>query len=406
MGAPSPFNHLWYMSILGQLYIVYPIFFGVAIHYFRTTKKMFRLVIGIIFSSAILMGLLYFLSDNLNRIYYGTDTRLFSFSVGVLLAVTQYNLDNNKKALSIKSQYALLVISLFGMFYFVMNIYDYQVFNYVGGMLLFSFFVALALWSILDQRNLFNRLCSNTLIDYLSKRSFQIYLWQYPVIIVYDDMASMQANNYWIHLIIKLLIILFFSELSYRLVEVKGYQWFKRVSTDSKFRVKKLSLWVGTAVILSLTVFSLIVAPTSTGFEQEMQDEFLENQEIVEDTSNEHAEHHPFEDDLLAKGFTDSAIQEANRMEPIAVGDSILLNIAPELNNIFPNAIIDADIGRQLYNSYETFHYLQSQYPDSQHVLILLGSNGNFKKVDLQETISIFSESTEIYLVNTTVPKA
>ena len=34
--------------------------------------------------------------------------------------------------------------------------------------------------------------------------------------------------------------------------------------------------------------------------------------------------HHPFEDELSLKGYTDSDIQKANEIEPIAVGDSIL----------------------------------------------------------------------------------
>lgn len=406
MGAPSPFNHLWYMSILGQLYLLYPLFFGITISYLDTGKKMIQLLTGIIFSSAILMSLLYFFNDNLNRIYYGTDTRLFSFFVGALLAVIQYNLNKNKKTLTLKSQYFLFFISFSIMLFFIINFYDYQIFNYLGGMLLFSFLAALALWSVLDHRNLLNRLCSNPLIAYLSKRSFQIYLWQYPIILVYDEFVSIQVKNYWIHLIIKLSIILFFSEFSYRLIEQRKVHWFHTSRTQSKYQIKKCLLWIGMAFILSSSVFALVTAPKSTAFEQKLQEELLDNQEAVEENEIKNTKHHPFEDELRLKGYTDSDIQKANEIEPIAVGDSILLNIAPELNKIFPNAIIDAEIGRQLYNSYDIFARLHSQYPDSQPIIILLGSNGNFKKEDLQEILSLFSTQIEIFIVNTTVPKS
>ena len=75
----SPFTHLWYLGVEMELLVVWPLLF-----YFI---KMDRAASGqrgdLVFCPTgsclcTAMGLMYH-ADNVNRVYYGTDTRAFSF---------------------------------------------------------------------------------------------------------------------------------------------------------------------------------------------------------------------------------------------------------------------------------------------------------------------------------------
>lgn len=410
-GTPSLYSHLWFVSILGQLYLVFPILFGVTIHFLKRSKKMYALLSSIIFSSALLMLILFYTNDNLNRVYYGTDTRLFSFFIGVVLAYFLNDLEKKKRKLTKKSQHLLFLLSFSGMLLFFLTLYDYQPFTYTGGMLLFSFLSGALLWSVLDQQGWLKPVLSNRLFRYLSKRSYQIYLWQFPIITAYDHFFSTQEPYSIFHLFFKLVLIILFSEISYTLIEKGNMDWLSFSKWTLLFSKKHKIFRIVLPILMGTTIYALIVSPSGTDpFEQELERELQENQEILSESGRNNGENeameHPFEEELLAKGYSQTQIEQAQSMDTIAVGDSMLVNIGPELQKVFTNAVIDADIGRQLYDSEETFISLHTRYPDIREIIIILGSNGTFRENDLESILTPFDNETTFYFVNTTVPRS
>jgi len=84
--SESPFTHLWTLGVEAQFYFLWPLILFLL---FLVLKKRTRIkwaVFILAVASAIEMAVL-FDQNNLNRVYYGTDTRAFSLLLGAWLAL-------------------------------------------------------------------------------------------------------------------------------------------------------------------------------------------------------------------------------------------------------------------------------------------------------------------------------
>ena len=93
-------------------------------------------------------------------------------------------------------------------------------FLYYGGMYLVSIFAAILVAVTAHPGADFNRYLSNPLFDYIGKRSYGIYLYQFPIMIFYESAVKNINHRLWLHTLIEIALILAMSELSYRLIEV------------------------------------------------------------------------------------------------------------------------------------------------------------------------------------------
>ena len=86
-GNPNPFTHLWSLGLEVQFYLIWPILISLLYRTFRLKRKSIA-VLSFILSliSAMIMYILYNPNIDVSRIYYGIDTRAFSFLIGCFFA--------------------------------------------------------------------------------------------------------------------------------------------------------------------------------------------------------------------------------------------------------------------------------------------------------------------------------
>jgi len=84
--AEAPFSHFYSLAIEAQFYLVWPVVCLFLIRKVKDRWKIFRALVLFAIISALEMAVLYHSNQDPSRIYYGTDTRLFSILLGAALA--------------------------------------------------------------------------------------------------------------------------------------------------------------------------------------------------------------------------------------------------------------------------------------------------------------------------------
>ena len=129
---------------------------------------------------------------------------------------------------------------------------------------------------------------------------------------------------------------------------------------------------------------------------QQLENVIKRNQELIEQTTQEES--------TTVDPNKEIQLKEQIAQEPVTfVGDSILLAAADKIQEIFPKAIIDGKIGRQLYSSPTTLQELISKDKMANRVVTLLGTNGTFSQKQLDEYIRTLGDR-ELYFVTIFAP--
>ncbi|GGA44202.1 acyltransferase [Paenibacillus physcomitrellae] len=158
--------------------------------------------------------------------------------------------------------------------------------------------------------------------------------------------------------------------------------------------------------------------PSNVGGEQS------EGSQSEENSPEEHSseEHHPQEDtsgqeqaSQPAKEPDDSANpskEKPSKDKPhgtgsdiTAIGDSVMLDIQDDLQTMYPDAVIDGKIGRQMVDVPAVLQRLAEEGQLRETVILELGTNGAFSNKQMQKVLALLKDANRILLVNTRVPR-
>lgn len=177
----KPLMHTWYISLVLQFYILYPLFF-IVVHRLSKDWK------GLIFKVLSLVGLLSLVLYSLPILtpafhFYLLPSRLFEFIAGGLLVLLPAI---EQKGITWKVWSCLLVIILLIAFNENLNAQQYR-------LLAIVFTTTLLVWLITAKIN-FITIPNFKILSFLGMASYSIYLWHQVIIAFYRNIFNDQLN--------------------------------------------------------------------------------------------------------------------------------------------------------------------------------------------------------------------
>ena len=416
-GAQSPFKHLWSLAIEEQFYMFFPLMFLI----FNRRKKeegepsslnknFIYIVLGLTLMSLITHILLFDI-NNINRIYFGTDTRAFSLLVGVVGALV-YPVDKLSSPTNAKESVLYSVVSLTSISALIAIMFytsEYNTWLYKGGFLLVAILGLIIIISSGKQHTFISKALSFRPIVFIGKISYSLYLWHFPIIVLTTPVSEIGNPNLF-YVTLRIILTFIAATLSYLFVEtpIRKLGFVNYINLLYK-RIRKLRLNVKRGMISSLAVISILfmmglfgkgVPFLSTAFVKEMdankESQFLNNDNNAENNPNQSEE---------KKENEENNKEEKKYSTLLIIGDSLTVDIGEKVKEKYPGAIIDGKISRQLTAATTTAQNYTKYNSENTAVIFQLGTNGPFTEAQAEELIKLFDKS-DIYFVNVKVPRA
>ena len=440
LGDPSPLTHFWSLAIEEQFYLIWPplLLAMVSVHMSKPNTR--RVVLGLAAVSAVAMMVLYNPATDPSRVYYGTDTRVFSLLLGAWMAfipdrdlaparlVRHLGLDRlagagkHDKSKSDTAEAATTkpselarfwsspasidlmgVVGLVGLAAMVALTNGYTAFQYRGGTLLCSILTLMVIAACVQPQGMVARALAAEPLVWIGKRSYSIYLWHYPLLLLMNPVANINDTPWW-HYILQVLLVVAVAECSYRFIETpfrKGA--FGRTVAELRDGTTTPAGWMRAhvptcavcAIVLVVALGGLVFVPDTSALSGEGAEILNKEAKNAKPQDQQAADDTDKDDD----GFPDGAY------DLLMIGDSVSLRAVDAFDGVFPHSHIDAEKGRQFDAGRATFEGYIQQNLAGKIVVFALGTNGLVTDAQVDAIMADAGDQRIVVFVNTRSPQ-
>jgi peptidoglycan/LPS O-acetylase OafA/YrhL len=410
------FTNFWSLAVEEQFYALWP-FTLVAILGVGVALRRYR--IGLWLSLALSLcsaGLMFALFSEAapTRVYYGTDTHAFGLMLGAALAFlgnVRYEkaLQRGDKWPSARFKRRRLLqtfglLSFGGIIALVAYLPELSPVTYRGGLLLASALTGIVILAAVNNKGLLRRFLEQKWIKWIGVRSYGIYLWHWPLIVLCH--YGLPPQTMWAMPIIVSFVSITAAALSYRFLEqpVRGLgirafmrrgigQWVK--AGDNlilKRRFVPHPLTIVTVGVVVMTALAITAAPSKTQAQQRI--------ETAMNSVNL--------GQLLPSKTARSPVKKPKKItgrDMVLVGDSVSLASAPELQAEFPGIYIDAAVSRSMRNGgLETVERIIAKKQLRRILVVSLGTNGYLGDDTVQQLLREVGKNCDVVFVTAHAP--
>jgi peptidoglycan/LPS O-acetylase OafA/YrhL len=415
-GPPPPLQHLWSLAIEEQFYLAWPLILGLLLT--QVSDRLVRVAfawLGAVIS-ALLMAILYAHGGDPSRVYYGTDTHLTALLVGAALALT-WPLAKVATApreftrrLDFLGMAGLAVLA-----WAIGHLSGADPVVYPAGLALAAL-AAGALVLAATAGGAVGALLSMRPLRWLGIRSYGIYLWHWPVIALIAAASGPGPAAAWLWVVEACLAIVL-AAASWKWIEAPilrdGFRAtfgaYRRLLSESIRAARQSPVHVlpAVAAVAAATVactagYGVLNPPatqTSSLMRQVAQGERVSAASQVQSTPRTVSGATP------APGRAPATGTARHRRIPgwqvTAIGDSVMLASAVQLQKMLPGIYIDAQVSRQMGAGVADVKILADRGRLRQVVVVGLGTNGTVTDSQIRQLVREIGPRRTLVLVNT-----
>lgn len=392
-GFLLPLEHIWAVSLVVQFFIIWaPILF--LIYRYTGNDGIAYIVMGAV--SAISIVLMAFLSPT--RVYYGTDTRVFSLLIGSALA---HYTGNPRERIWKYPVYMVDMaggVSVLALIFLMVFMEGDAAVLYRGGHVLTAVLGALILLSAFRPSSILGRVLSFNPLTWIGRCSYSLYLWHYPIIMLFEKGEEVK---WWVK-IIEIVLTLVIATISYRFIE----QPLRRGAVQDAYRVidgnptssyekaeyrrviKKVRIVLGaTLAIIILSIICLAAVPGK--LPSETYDLSQGNFPTSDGTDAEEGEV------KLPRNVKDANI--------LMIGDDFAVDSNNAFIDAFPHILVDVSGGRSATSGAPIYEAYVSGGWEGEIVIYALTNSGSLYDAleDLREKMK---DGQLLFIMNTRMP--
>jgi len=426
-GRPPMLQHLWSLAVEEQFYLVWPLLLWMGLGVRRKARRLFWPILALALGSGALMFALYRPGADPSRLYYGTDTRAGAILLGAALACIW-----NPARLTAKPRPAGRVLlgaagvaSFAGLAWCVTHLHQFSESLYRGGFLgvaaLATVLVAVAAHPGTPG---INRVLGARPLVWLGKRSYGIYLFYWPVLMLTRAYYDVPVYGNAL-LALRAGIIVSLAALSYRFVEqpirtgALGRLWTELRRREPFPTTPRV--WVGlraavVGVALAAVGTTLVVARPAPAPPDFLALEAAAAAMPAPVTTTTTIVTEPTTTTTTVLTTTTSSTVETTttsttlttvlpQVRVTGLGDSVLLEAKAGLERLLPDASIDAEVGRQFKELLAVAKAHRDSGALGPLVILQLGNNGPVTSSQFDEIMDVLRGAQRVAVINVKVPR-
>lgn len=396
----SPFTHLWATAVELQFYLIWPLLFWLMrLLYRHTSRKLVRIGwLVLVMVSGIHMSVLYQPEQDVSRLYYGTDTRIFALLLGVYVGMIHRDVERVcRRGMSERLHRACVVVAglLYIVSYFVLE--GQMPMLYYGGLFVHSILCGILLlflpysgWEKALERSPFTM---------VGKMSYELYLWMYPVIFLFGYNKKNYGIVSWG---IQIGLIGILASAQYGITRyVHKRKRYRNKTGISRAACAACSIGIAFMVLtgsVAITQHLPEMKHTSAKLIAKGQYGNHKKNLSAKDMGNKISDKKITEE---AVTLTTEAVteQNADRKTVTAIGDSVLLGADTDIESVIPNCVVDAKESRQVAKARTVVDSLKQKGELGDIVILALGTNGTFSPTVGKKLVKAIGSKRQIYWV-------